>query len=313
MIKSKPGKSKLDDLGLVGQPLVFGEVLFDQFDDGTQVLGGAPFNVAFHLAGFGLEPIFVTRIGKDKLGQKVRTLMNEWHMDCAGLQVDPIYPTGTVRVTLQDGQPTYTILANQAYDFIDASQIYRELKNSPISLLYYGTLAQRNQISQAALSDLRAWSQAPVFVDLNLRSPWWDTDSVSTNLTASRWAKINEEELLNISGRSIVTTSQLEQAASSIRKQYTLDLLIVTLGEKGSYFVTAHGTKFEPAKNVTVVDSIGAGDAFCAVVILGLSRGWSLNATQKRATDFAAHSCSYKGATHPAKSYYDAFLTRWAA
>jgi len=30
--------------------LVYGEVLFDLFDDGQEVLGGAPFNVAWHLA-----------------------------------------------------------------------------------------------------------------------------------------------------------------------------------------------------------------------------------------------------------------------
>ena len=34
--------------------IIFGEVLFDTFPDGTAVLGGAPFNVAWHLQGFGL-------------------------------------------------------------------------------------------------------------------------------------------------------------------------------------------------------------------------------------------------------------------
>ena len=38
------------------QPLIFGEVLFDQFEDGSSVLGGAPFNVAWHLQAFGMQP-----------------------------------------------------------------------------------------------------------------------------------------------------------------------------------------------------------------------------------------------------------------
>ena len=37
---------------------VFGEVLFDVFPDGKQVLGGAPFNVAWHLQAFGIAPYF---------------------------------------------------------------------------------------------------------------------------------------------------------------------------------------------------------------------------------------------------------------
>lgn len=311
MSKQRPSK-KIDPGAIVGRPIIFGEVLFDQFDDGTQALGGAPFNVAFHLTGFGLEPILVTRIGKDELGAKVRSTMQEWQMDCSGLQVDPRHPTGTVNVSLQSGQPSYTILANQAYDFIDATEIYRELKSTPISLLYNGTLALRNQVSQAALRDLRAWCQAPVFVDLNLRSPWWDADSLSLTLNAARWAKINEEECLTISGRSAMTPTQLEQAALSVREQFGLDLLVITLGEKGSYFVTPHGNTFESAKRITLVDAVGAGDAFSSVVILGLIRGWPLNIVQARATDFAATVCGYKGAVTHVRSVYATFLGRWA-
>ena len=47
------------------RPAVFGEVLFDCFADGTRVLGGAPFNVAWHLQAFGEAPLFVSRVGDD--------------------------------------------------------------------------------------------------------------------------------------------------------------------------------------------------------------------------------------------------------
>ena len=55
-----------------GQPVVFGEVLFDIFPDGSRVLGGAPFNVAWHLQAFGCAPLFVSRIGEDENGEQVR-------------------------------------------------------------------------------------------------------------------------------------------------------------------------------------------------------------------------------------------------
>ena len=52
-------------------PVLFGEVLFDCFEDGSRVLGGAPFNVAWHLQGFGLSPLLISCIGRDAEGQYV--------------------------------------------------------------------------------------------------------------------------------------------------------------------------------------------------------------------------------------------------
>jgi fructokinase len=47
---------------------VFGEALVDQFPDRV-VMGGAPFNVARHLAGLGFSPLMITRIGADPAGE----------------------------------------------------------------------------------------------------------------------------------------------------------------------------------------------------------------------------------------------------
>ena len=87
------------------RPLIFGEVLFDHFPDGTAVLGGAPFNVAWHLHAFGLRPLMISRIGNDELGGRVQEAMQKWGMDCSGMQIRHCtHPTGTVQVTFQDGR-----------------------------------------------------------------------------------------------------------------------------------------------------------------------------------------------------------------
>ena len=46
------------------RPVIFGEVLFDRFPDGSVVLGGAPFNVAWHLQAFGRAPLFISTGGR---------------------------------------------------------------------------------------------------------------------------------------------------------------------------------------------------------------------------------------------------------
>jgi hypothetical protein len=57
------------------RPVIFGEVLYDCFPDGEAVLGGAPFNVAWHLQGLGLSPLFISRVGDDPLGHRVRDII----------------------------------------------------------------------------------------------------------------------------------------------------------------------------------------------------------------------------------------------
>lgn len=118
---------------------VFGEVLLDEFPDGQQVLGGAPFNVAWHLQAFGQATDFISRIGDDAEGQAITQAMQQWGMRLENLQIDPTYPTGKVQITVHNGEPHYAILANQAYDFIDALAIKEQSTVSDV--LYHGTLA----------------------------------------------------------------------------------------------------------------------------------------------------------------------------
>ena len=103
-----------------GRPCIFGEVLFDHFPDGTRVLGGAPFNVAWHLQAFGRRPRFISRVGRDPEGEAVREAMRTWGMDTTGLQTDPRQPTGRVSVLFDDGEPSYDIVHPCAYDAIEA-------------------------------------------------------------------------------------------------------------------------------------------------------------------------------------------------
>ncbi len=72
------------------RPIIFGEVLYDTFPDDAAVLGGAPFNVAWHLQGFGLQPLFISRVGTDELGAQVIADMQAWGMDLRGVQRDSI-------------------------------------------------------------------------------------------------------------------------------------------------------------------------------------------------------------------------------
>lgn len=155
--------------------VIFGEVLFDHFPDGSVVLGGAPFNVAWHLQAFGLSPLFISRVGNDPLGQQIKTHMSEWGMSTCGLQLDSSHPTGTVDVQIDRGEPSYNIVEGCAYDFIDRSALPSMRDRG---FLYHGTLAIRNSVSEKTLKAIKDEHNLSIFVDINLRPPWWNRKSV---------------------------------------------------------------------------------------------------------------------------------------
>jgi fructokinase len=124
--------------------LALGEILFDVFPDYRR-LGGAPFNFAFHLKQLGFPVRFVSRVGKDRNGKEIRAAVKAHGFSPADLQIDSRYATGTVAVSLNDtGVPTFDILPNVAYDYIDFTPAVGSLLED-CTLIYFGTLIQRTE------------------------------------------------------------------------------------------------------------------------------------------------------------------------
>ena len=73
----------------------------------------------------------------------------------------------------------------------------------------------------------------------------------------------------------------------------------MTLGARGAIAIDAGArplTAAPPDLDAPVVDTVGAGDALSAVLVLGLARGWPLARTLERAVGFAARVCRSRGA-----------------
>lgn len=292
------------------RPLVFGEVLYDKFPDGSAVLGGAPFNVAWHLQGFGLAPLFISRVGDDALGERILAAMSEWGMDTRGMQRDALHPTGRVLVSFEDREPRYEIVAEQAYDFIAAAAGVLGGKSG--ALLYHGSLIARHATSRAALDMLRA-EALPLFMDVNLRDPWWQRSWVDDALRRARWAKLNEHELRILSGQEGAADYDIKAQAALLRQAFGLDRLVVTRGEAGALLLSEVAVvETMSGDNGEVVDTVGAGDAFSAVTIMGLLRDWPLEILAQRAVDFAGAVCRTRGATTRDQDLYRHYLRKWS-
>ena len=287
-------------------PVIFGEVLFDCFPDGNSVLGGAPFNVAWHLQAFGLSPLMISSVGEDELGRKVQSAMRDWGMSTAGLQLDQEHPTGSVDIAFEQGEPRYTIVEHRAYDHISSAALPSLPKDC---FLYHGSLALRNDVSRDALTALASQHRGPVFMDVNLRDPWWDRSFVLGLADAADWVKLNEDELVQLGDGD----GDLEVQAHTFMQAHDLVGLVVTLGEKGALAMTEDGKQasVEPARTLDVVDTVGAGDAFTSVLITGIINRWPLDSTIQRAQFFASQIVGRRGATVHDPAFYHPMISDW--
>ncbi len=285
------------------QVLVFGEVLFDCFPTGEQVLGGAPFNVAWHLQALGDRPHFISRVGDDALGNEILNAMRNWGMDTTTVQLDPQHQTGRVEIKVVDDEPHYTIIPDCAYDFIAVDGL-GDLPTTGI--LYHGTLGLRNDVAREAFLMLAQKPQLSIFLDVNLRPPWWQQGDVYHCLRQARWVKLNEDELRQLG----FTAADIGKAMRSLLNQFRLEQLIVTRGAEGAMVLTEEGEFHhvvpEPVKQI--IDTVGAGDAFTAIYIHGLKEGRPVSDILNVAQQFASKVIGLRGAISTDFSFYRNFI-----
>lgn len=290
------------------RPVLFGEVLYDIFPDGNMVLGGAPFNVAWHLQAFNVNPLLISCIGDDELGSKIIDRMRYWGMDTTAIQKDNEHATGKVQITFKNNGPEYKIINNCAYDFISMLKL-PELEND--FLLYHGTLASRNISSRQALDKLRAHHPVNIFIDVNLRMPWFEVDQVLDSMKGVRWIKLNQDELYILQQND--QNKNVYELAELLMKSVQADNIIVTRTEKGSFILGCKGEELEvrPKKDINIVDTVGAGDAYSSIFILGMLKNWDLKIIIERAQIFASAIAGQRGAIVDDVRFYSQFTKEW--
>ena len=311
MLPNEGGRRTSGD-GATFRPLIFGEALFDYFPDGSRVLGGAPFNVAWHLRGFKADPLMVTAVGYDEDGTEILSRMDSWGMDSSGVQVHPSRPTGRVTAHLDGDEPRYDIEPGQAYDAVGIDDLPPLESLGGTSLLYHGSLGLREATSAATLEYLKENLDTSVLVDVNLREPWWCPEETPERIRGAQWVKMNGEEAGLLSRRSVDTEMQLAAAGEDLMTRLDMENLVLTRGADGVLALTREGITRQASPQVhDTVDTVGAGDAFSAVLALGIFRDWPVARILRRATDFAADLCRVRGAIPVGSELYRLHRKRW--
>jgi fructokinase len=286
--------------------LVVGEILFDLFENEKQ-LGGAPFNFAYHLNNLGFPVRYISRIGNDTHGKAILNILEQHHFNIDDIQTDNHHDTGTVIVQLSSsGNPTFHIKPDVAYDYIDYLPEKHSTLIDMVDLIYFGTLAQRSKRGfeniQKFMENRR--SDAVCFYDINLRPDCYSDKVILTSLGHADLLKLNEQELEECK-RIFRFSKDDDTFIPFLMDKYALNTVAITKGDKGSELYTKDGSFHSKTNRVSsIIDTVGAGDAYSAMLAAGILKGWEPARMLSMASMFALRICEIRGAIPESREFY---------
>ncbi len=284
----------------------FGEILWDCLPSGRHV-GGAPFNVAAHLAQIGVTSSLISAVGRDPLGEEILQVARDKRVDVEFVKRVRIgLPTGTVLVTLdENGNASYELVQPAAWDEISApAEALKAVAQSRAFI--YGSLAGRSPYNLEQVDRLLNVKGPVKFFDVNLRPPFADPKLVLKLATRADVLKLNDGEVGRLAawiktgkeGPNTPHTDESIASACAILAENTgVSRVCVTRAEEGAAFWEQGRLTTAPAPHVEVKDTVGAGDAFMAGLMVGLTRGTDTRRVLENACRLGAFVASHYGAT----------------
>lgn len=283
-----------------------GEILYDVYPD-MKCLGGAPFNFIYHVWKILGKANFISSVGNDENGKEILAYLNSIGFDTNYISVDNNHPTGTVKVVIkEDKTPQFTISPECSYDFFTLDKKTKKLFVDETDLIYFGTLSQRSETSRTTIESVLNNKTKKYFCDLNLRHDFYTKELVRESLLTSNVLKLNLDELEKL--KSLFGLSPTTQMAiHELIFEFNIDMLCVTLGADGAILSTRKETSIFKTSNISVVDTLGAGDAYAAILCLGYLNKIPADKINKLANEFASEICMVDGALPNDDSVYEKY------
>jgi len=284
----------------------FGEILWDCLPSGRHA-GGAPFNVAAHIAQLGVSVSLLSAVGRDALGDELLDVAKQ-----KGVNVEYIgrarvgLPTGTVLATVDAaGNATYELVQPVAWDEIVVTKEAVDAV-AKAGAFIFGSLASRSPYNLEQVDRLLAVKGPLKFFDVNLRPPFADPKRIVELAGRADVLKLNHDEVGQIASwlRTGEATPNppgnaeaVAEACATLSKATNTPRICVTMGAGGAALWDRGSLVTALAPKVEVRDTVGAGDAFMAGLIVGLTRGADTQTVLGTACRLGAIVASHDGAT----------------
>ncbi len=298
------------------QVWVVGEVLIDLIPDGDQdlaVVGGGPANTAKALAKLGVKTYFIDGISTDKYGQMAKAALLSANVLLNHVQHSN-KPTCTAKVTLSEsGSASYDFVIEDTATFDFSDQWLPDPQSLKPSLLYIGTLAT---VIEPGASVLYEWTKsvahiAPIVFDPNIR-PAVLSDRDEYVKKVEKWVEISS--VVKVSDEDLNWLYPSKEIYEIVNKwlEKGVQLVVLTLGEKGITAYRKNEQVSVDAFKVVVADTVGAGDTVGAILVEAIVKngldkltGEVLKTMLNRASRAAAIIVSRTGANPPNKEELD--------
>jgi fructokinase len=242
--------------------------------------GGAPANVAVGIARLGGNAAFVGKVGDDEFGYLLVDVLKENGVETKGCRFDANARTALAFVTLRhDGEREFMFYRNPSADMLfETKELDTDLLREA-GILHYGSISLITEPSCSThLEAMRIAKEAGAVLsyDPNLRLPLWPSEKAAREGIKSIWdqadiIKVSDEEVKFLTGGD----------PTKDENNLTLfhpgcKLMLVTEGGEGCRYYTPKFRGRVDSLKVQVVDTTGAGDAFCAGILTQLAKDLSI-------------------------------------
>ena len=267
-----------------------GEILSDRF----QVGGPVPTALAL-LGRFGLSVSFIGKWSTDEWGMRIEEDLEKHGVDVGSAMVHPQFRTGFAHVWVESETGRRSIAAYRGSHEIGVDDL------TGVSWPEFGGLHLDGWSTDAAIVAAERMRDAggKVFMDIGSPKP-------RLKELVSRVTHVNcPRRLLTI----LYPGEPLEQAAARF-VEWGAQSVSVTDGGDGAWMITNEGCFHQPAFDIEVVDTNGAGDVFAGAVIFGTLLDWEPERRLRFAAAAAALKCAAMGNREalPARERVDSFL-----
>lgn len=269
--------------------LVFGEILYDIYDD-VAVIGGAPFNYSVQLSRLiskndNLK--FITALGKDDFSKDAFKFIENENIDSSLMQVLDNYETGKATVFMNENKiPDYIIHENAAWDNIEFNSDIEKALKEKYDLFYFNILSCRSEKSYNTLKNIFKNIDSKYKVcDVTFRKNYYTKEKIKEALEFINILKINDDELAIIKSLFYPNLqNDNEILLKNLNKDFNIDYIFLTLGKSGASSFYNNQYIFKPSNKIKVVDTVGAGDSFCAALSYAILKKLDI----KKVLDFAS-------------------------
>lgn len=245
----------------------------------SKIVAGAETNVGVGLARMGLKVAWLSRLGNDSFARHIRRALEAEGIDCSAVATDPMRPTGFMLKSraLEGQDPVVEYFrrgsaasALSMADF-DASR-FLAARHLHVTGITPALSASCAELVEHTMKAMRAAGRSISF-DPNLRPKLWPgREAMAEHL--NRLAGLADWVLPGIAEGRTLTGLEAPEDIAAFYLERGARAVVIKLGAEGAYWRTAEGSGRVPGVKVeTIVDTVGAGDAFAAGVISGRLQG----------------------------------------